>query len=192
MTLIIFSGIVILFLLLLMASINYEFRSCIKIKVNAPVEAAFKLAFDDKVMKQWLSSPQLDFVGLENIRGFKNEVGSQWKMVFSSKKGNRLEMLETITAFEDNKKMYFELADPFFKFHVKMDFDESNGKTTITEELKGKSANHFFNAMMRIFGRKSIKTKREQYKKLKDIIEETYNSKSRSEIEVNITDEAIK
>ncbi len=159
-----------------MSSINYEFSSRIQIDVNAPVAFVFKKAFDEEVMKKWFSSPQLDFVGLENVRGFKNEIGSQWKLIFSSKKGARMEMLETITDYVENKKFSFKLTDPFFNFHVNMLFVESDGITTVSEELKGKSKNHFFNAMMRVFGSRSKKVKRNQYNKLKEIIEDEYIS----------------
>lgn len=177
----IISAIIILFLLLLMSSINYEFYSKIKVEVNAPADFTFKRTLDEDVMKQWFSSPQLDFIGLENISGHKNEIGSKWKLIFSSKKGVRMEMLETITDFVENEKISFDLSDPFFKFHVNMMFREKNGKTIIHEELRGKSGNHFFNAMMRVFGGKSRRVKKDQYAKLKEIIETEFSTMDESE-----------
>ncbi|MBT8190678.1 MAG: SRPBCC family protein [Saprospiraceae bacterium] len=180
-TLLVISVIIILFLVLLMTSINYEFYSRTKVEINAPAEFTFQRTLDIDVMKKWFSSPQLEFIGQENISGYKNEIGSKWKLIFSSKKGVRMEMLETITDFAENEKISFDLTDPFFKFHVKMLFKENNGKTVIHEELRGKSGNHFFNAMMRVFGGKSRRVKKEQYAILKEIIEAEFSTMDESE-----------
>ena len=163
-----------------MTSINYVFTSKVNIEINAPLEYTFPKVFEEDIMKQWLGSSQLEFVGLENISGYKNEVGSQWKLIFSSRKGTRMEMLETITAYEENRNYAFELRDPYFKFHVDMEFENEGGKTLITEKISGKSHNHFFNAMMRIFGGKSRRVKEEQYAKLKEVIEEEYRKETRT------------
>ena len=161
--------------MLLMTSINYEFRSLVQTEINTPIDFVFKRIFDERIMKQWLSSPSLEFIGLVNVRGFKNEIGSQRKLVFASRKGAKLEMLETITAHKENKHLAFDLSDPYFNFHVDMKFEENNGGTLISESIIGKSHNHFFNAMMRIFGGKSRKVKALQYAKLKEVLEGEYS-----------------
>lgn len=173
-TLIVISAIIIIFLLFLMTSINYVFNSLIQIEIEAPVDYVYKMTMDEQIMKEWFTSPQMDFEGMENISGFKNEVGSEWFLVFKSRKGTPMKMRQKITAIEENKKFEFDLSDPFFRFEVKMNFAGKEGKTIITELLRGKSKNHFLNGLMRIFGRKSRRVKAMQYKKLKEIIETKY------------------
>jgi uncharacterized protein YndB with AHSA1/START domain len=157
-----------------MSSISYEFKSYITIKIAAPLELVFNLAMDEELMKEWFVSPQLDFERIENVKGYKNEIGSQWHLVFSSKKGTKMKMLETITDYKENQKFCFELSDPFFRFNVKMLFARDGSKTVLSEELTGSSRNHFLNGMMRIFGPKSRKIKEAQYQRLKEIIESRY------------------
>lgn len=83
-------------------------------------------------------------------------------------------MKKRITDYIENKKLSFDLTDPYFKFHVDTLFKEENGYTLISEDLKGNSKNHFFNAMMRVFGHKSKRVKAEQFDRLKSIIESGY------------------
>ncbi len=173
--LLVISAVLILILLFLMSSKRYIFRSHVRTLVEAPLGHAFSVTMDESLMSEWMSTQELQFIRMEKLQGADRAPGSQWKLVFRSKRGKLMEMEQTVTDYIENKHFGFDLNDPYFHFHIDILFDEEEGQTIITENLAGNSQRSLLNAMMRIFGRQSVKMKKKMYERLKQIIEETYH-----------------
>ena len=72
--------------------------------VNKPIEQVFEAFNDKEKLKEWMPTIK----SFEPVNEIEGMVGSTYKMVVIDANGNDFEMIETITAFEDNKRVGFE------------------------------------------------------------------------------------
>lgn len=106
------------------------------ITVNATPEEAFKIFTDTTIMKQWISG----LTHIEYVEGEMNSAGSKWKL-FIKQKDEHYQLLETMTAFEINRRFAFVLDHEMFQTAVDILFTPSPQGTIITVQntIKGNS-----------------------------------------------------
>lgn len=104
--------------------------------VSATPKEAFDIFNDTIKMKQWING----LTRIEFVEGQMNSVGSKWKLILDQE-GTHYEMLETMTAFEPNKRFAFILENEMFTTDVDIRFTPSHQGTIITADnlVKGKN-----------------------------------------------------
>ena len=106
------------------------------IVVDVSPEEAFQVFLDSSNMKLWITGlSRIDFV-----EGQMNSVGSKWKLILDQE-GAHYEMLETMTAFEPNRRFAFLLVNEVLTTDVDIRFTPSQQGTIITADniVKGKN-----------------------------------------------------
>jgi uncharacterized membrane protein len=146
---------------------NPTYSETLTVEVNAPADKTFAIFNEPKTMGEWLEG----FVSMEVLEGDYNELGAKYKLTFEEN-GKPFSMIETITKFEENESIGFDLTDEHGgDFHMEITFVESDGKTTISETMTGSSNSVFGNAMMALMKGRINKQKTGWYEKLAEYIE---------------------
>ena len=146
---------------------NPTYNETITVEVDAPVDKTFDIFNKPGTMGEWLEG----FVSMEILEGEQNEVGAKYKLTFEEN-GKQFSMVETITEFDENQRVGFDLTDDHGgDFHMNITFTEKDGKTTIAETMTGSSSGIFGNAMMALMKGSINKQKTGWYEKLGDYIE---------------------
>lgn len=98
--------------------------------VQKQVEQVFEAFNDEAALKEWIPSIK----SFEPINEVEGRVGSTYKMVVIDANGNDFEMIETVTAFEDNNRIGFEFnAQGMLKIDD-ITFSSNGNSTTITNK----------------------------------------------------------
>ena len=109
----------------------------------------------------------MKFESLELICGNENEVGAKYKLIVDEN-GRQLEFIETVTAYEFQKRVVFNLKDDFADFNLDISFKEQNGKTILTEVNRAGDGLPFWSkVMVTAFSRNYAVGKRIDYKPLR-------------------------
>ena len=146
---------------------NPTYNETITVEVDAPAEKTFAIFNKPGTMSEWLEG----FISMELIEGEENEIGAKYKLTFEER-GKQFSMIETITDFDVNERVGFDLTDDHGgNFHMDITFSEADGKTTIAETMTGSSSGIFGNAMMALMKSSINKQKTGWYEKLAEYIE---------------------
>lgn len=139
-----------------------------KMNVAKPLEVTYGVFMEDTLLDDWLSG----FKSAELVSpGDANGVGSKYKMVFEEG-GQLYEFEETITAIESNKLFAFELDSKFFTSQTEIKFEDLEGKwTTVTATTVTKGKGFVFKSMLPFMTASMEQREKEDYDKLKAIIE---------------------
>jgi hypothetical protein len=97
-----------------------------QIVVDRPTEHAFAVFADESKLADWMTG----FKSIETISGYANEIGSQYRLIFEEE-GEVMEMIETVTAFEQNKLFAVKLVNDLMYVDTEIEFTEEMGKTKI-------------------------------------------------------------
>jgi uncharacterized protein YndB with AHSA1/START domain len=147
---------------LLHPTIEYESR----IEINAAVDKSFQLFNDTALMKKWMPG----FLSLTKISGDANEVGSQWKLVLKQKE-DVFEMMETVTAFETNKRFAFNLDNDVMTGTTEVLFDGDSLQTVLLAKSTAKGKNFLMRSVFS-FSKPYFKQQQDDiYLQLKNTIE---------------------
>jgi uncharacterized membrane protein len=136
------------------------------VTVNAPASKTFAIFNDTANMRVWMDN----YKSIKHISGEKNEVGSKWELRFDEN-GRDMVIMETITAFEQDKLFAFEFEDEFAKFNVEIHFDEANGQTVISQTSTGEGKGMAARSMIAIMSGAIEKQQTGMYNKLKALVE---------------------
>ncbi len=146
---------------------NPTYSETITVEVDAPVDKTFAIFNQPGTMSEWLEG----FVSMELLEGEENAIGAKYKITFEEN-GKPFSMIETITDFDENQRVGFDLNDDHGgDFHINITFTEKEGKTTITETMTGSSSGVFGNAMMALMKGSINKQKTGWYENLATYIE---------------------
>src|SRR3990172_2447569 len=150
---------------LVIGLVSPTYNDTVSVTVNAPASKTFAVFNNPENMGKWMGS----FKSIRNISGAENEPGSKWELIFDEN-GSDLVMIETVTAFEQDKLFAFEIDDSFAKFNISIRFEENNGQTTITETTQGEGKSLPAKSMIAIVKGRIKKQKQEMYDKLKTLV----------------------
>ena len=137
------------------------------VEVNRPVEKAFAEFNDVSNMYKWI--PGFQFI--EPISGWPNEVGSKWKLVVKEEE-ERIELIETITAYKKNEVFAFNLSNEMMSEDVEIVFTSKGKNTIITAHNKVNGKNIFWKSLFVVSKSYFKNAQQESYEKLKIVIEE--------------------
>jgi len=147
---------------LLHPTIEYETRT----EVKAPLKKTFALFNDTTLMKNWMPG----FSSITNISGNENEVGSKWKLVLVQKE-EVYNMIETITAFENNKRFSYDLDNDIVFNNNDVTFNGDSTKTIVVAKTKVKGKNIFLRSMF-VFSKPYFQEQQDLiYSQLKKMVE---------------------
>ncbi len=136
------------------------------IEINKPVEEVWNLFHDETQMDKWL----MGFDSMELIEGKEREVGSKYKLYFDEN-GKKIEMIETITAFEPNKVFANTMNTEMMNTETTMHFSSLPIGTKIEVESIFIADGVVANLMVRM-GLSYIENRYKQsYQKLKELAE---------------------
>lgn len=136
------------------------------IAVEAIPEAAFKIFNDTSNMKQWI----MGLSRIEFVEGEMNAVGSKWKLILDQE-GAHYEMLETMTAYEPNRRFAFVLTNEMFTTEVDVRFTPSLQGTIITADNVVMGKNLFWHSFFVIMSSTFSNQSQQMYDNLKLIID---------------------
>lgn len=148
---------------ILTPSVSYE---C-SIEVDKPAKECWSVMNDESKMSKWI----LGYKRMEHVSGTPNTVGAV-SNVFVDDNGEEMVMQETITTIQENEKMGMVFSMDFMEMDFEINFDEKDGKTTITtisttegNGMVAKSMMAFMSGMMKEQEMKNLSN-------LKKVIEE--------------------
>ncbi|MFG0315972.1 MAG: SRPBCC family protein [Planctomycetota bacterium JB042] len=153
------------FLGLGLASESIEYRN--EIVIDRPPEEVWAVFSDPDRAKSWMTGLER----IENLSGEHLQVGSRWKLVFLEG-GEEIEVLETVTAVEPNRRFAFDLdAEPMLG-HTEVRFEPEGEGTRLvaTNEMRAKGL--IWRAVFRLSRTMFQARSQEQYALLKARIEE--------------------
>lgn len=134
--------------------------------VNASPKESFNVFNDTLAMKQWISG----LTRIEFVEGRMNEVGSKWKLILDQE-GAHYEMLETMTAYERDKRFAFTLVNDVFITDVDIRFTPSRQGTIITADNTLKGKNILWHSLFVVLCSQLKTQSQEMYDNLKLIID---------------------
>lgn len=152
---------------LVMGWITPEYSYENRVTIKAPVERVFATFMDESRMKEWMPT----FSHMENIRGAKRAIGSQWRLVFEEN-GERIELLEEVTVYEPLERYAFKMdADPFagdtdIRFTA---IDSSTTELGAVTHVVGKGM--VWKSLMALSKSTITERSQQQYEMLRDLIE---------------------
>jgi hypothetical protein len=117
-------------------------------------------------MKEWLA----DLVSAEVVSGKHLEVGSRWKFVFETE-GERVELIEQVTAVEGNARYAFDMETDPFTGNTDIRLVGDGGKTEMVATTRVVGRNVAFKALMRMFRGSMIEQSQKSYEALKRVVE---------------------
>jgi len=137
--------------------------------IDKPVEEVFTLFNDQKRLNEWITSIK----SFEPIEEKEGKVGSSYKMVVTDPNGNDFEMVERVTAFEENKRVGLEFdAESMLKIDD-IYFTSDGNSTTITNKATCKGTTYMAKCMFPYFKSMFRKTDQQSLDNFKAFIEKT-------------------
>ena len=138
-----------------------------KVEIEAASDVVYSFISEADKAKLWIAG----LSSVELISGEEMEVGSSYRMVFEYN-GKQMSMTETVTDSKENQQFGFDLTSDFVNSHIDISFEESDGKTIVTE-TNTYSGNNFLARAMTGITKKSTKVRQQaMYDKLKEVVEE--------------------
>ena len=131
-----------IFIFCLIGLIYPEFDYKNEVVINKPVEQVWKVFTDGEKMDQWL----IGLKSVEIVKGQPDEIGSQFKLKFVED-GHEMEVIETVTAFEANKRFAFDLDSDVFKGKTDIRMEPMGDKTKLTAVNSVDGHNLVYDAM---------------------------------------------
>lgn len=134
--------------------------------INKPIEEVFKVFNDQSKLKEWIPAVKV-FEPIEEKEGM---VGSTYRMVVDNK-GTDFEMKETVTAFEENKRVGLEFAAQGMLKTDDIVFTSDGTSTTITNNASCKGTTYLTKCMFPYLKGAFIKTDKASLDNFKNMIE---------------------
>jgi uncharacterized protein YndB with AHSA1/START domain len=162
-------GVIIVLLIVVVVGVGLavpEFEYENRITIDRPAEVVWPTFTDASRMKEWLA----DMVSAEVISGKHLEVGSRWKFVFDSE-GERVEVIEQVTAVEPNARYAFDMETEPFTGNTDIRLVPQGAKTELVATTKVVGRNVAFAALMRVFRGSMIEQSQKSYDALKRAVE---------------------
>ena len=170
---------VVVFLAVGLVTPEFSYES--KVTVNAPAEFAFEVFMDGSKMKEWISSLE----SIENISGAEREIGSKWKLTFDEN-GEKIEILETATAYEPNKRYAFDVETEPFLGNIDIRFTALDSMTTEIKAVSFMSGKNILWKSVLALSKSTIEERsQEQYETLKNVIETDFKNRKAEMISEN-------
>ena len=118
----------------------------VEVEVDKPLEETFALFNDHTIMDQWIKDVK-SFTAIEETEAM---VGNKYRMVVDSE-GREIEMIETITAWEPNRRvgMQFE-AEDMLKSNI-ISFGQNGNSTIITNNASCQGTSYMAKCMFPYF-----------------------------------------
>jgi len=110
---------------LLFPQVKYDAQT----SVNLPLSETFTLFNDIEKTKEWIPEIQ----SITPVKETPDIIGSQHKMVIQNE-GTAMEMLETVTDYQVNKKVVLEFDADMMSKTDQYTFAEKDGNTTISHQ----------------------------------------------------------
>ena len=136
--------------------------------IDRPLEEVFTAFNDHTKLKEWIPTVK----SFEPIEEKKGKVGSTYKMIVDEN-GKNFEMIETVTAFEVNKKVGLEFDAQGMLKTDEITFTSDGGKTTITTRSICKGTNYLLKCTFPYFKSIFKSTDQEYLNNFKKHIEKT-------------------
>jgi len=111
-----------------------EFQT--KVTAEKPLEYSFAIFSNPMFITDWMTGLK----SITYISGIPYQVGNQWELAMDYN-GDKYIFIQEITEFEIYNNFQFTLRNQKMHVDVRIDFEETDGKTTITttNTFKGKS-----------------------------------------------------
>ena len=153
---------------LITKSINYGHA----ITVDKPVEEAWAVSQDEAKFADWLKG----FKSIELIEGQQDEIGSKYKVIVNPGEGqDDFEMIQTLVDYKEFDYATLHFDSEFMIFEQTIDYEEVDGKTTITSDSKVAAKGFMTRAMfavMDLLTNSFQKQEAENFNNLKKLIDE--------------------
>lgn len=137
--------------------------------IDKPVEEVFMAFNDHKNLQKWITSIK----SFEPIDEKEGKVGSMYKIIVTDAKGNDFEMVEKVTAFEENKRVSLEFDAQSMLKTDDIVFTTDGSTTTITNNASCRGTDYMAKCMFPYFKNMFIKTDQESLDNFKKFIEKT-------------------
>lgn len=146
---------------------SYSYSS--QVIIERPIAHTWKVFTDPDNTGKWLEG----FKSIETIEGEPMTVGSKFRIVFLQD-GEEFEMLETMTAIDENERFAFDLETEVHTGSVDIRFSELDSmQTEITAVTVSEGKNLFMKSMFVLMKGYFQSMSDQQYAKLKEVIEAT-------------------
>lgn len=165
----VFVGILSLVLSFLLVGLIYtEEIQIFEIEIDKPVYKSFQIFNDPFSLPMWVTGLK----DMKIISGDLEKPGSRHLMIIEQY-GEKIEIIETLTAYEENKIYAFDYDNQFMTGSLETKFLDQGNKTklVITNTYSGKNVIH--RAVLHLMHSKIEQEQINQYKKLKEVIETT-------------------
>ncbi|MDJ0657033.1 MAG: SRPBCC family protein [Xanthomonadales bacterium] len=108
----------------------------IEVHVSADRPTVFAVYNNPERMGDWVEG----FLGMENLSGQPNEVGSRWRLSFEHDRGGVMEVEEKVIAFRQDELFAFTADSDFATMDSRTRFEDAGNGTVIRvdAELEGK------------------------------------------------------
>lgn len=147
-----------------LASESVEYEN--SVTIDRPPAAVWAVFSDADRMKDWM----IGLERFENISGEHLEVGSRWRFVFLED-GKEIEVTETVTAVEENRRFAFDLDAEPFQGHTEVTLVPEGTGTRLTAANTVRGKGLLWRAVMRLSTAIFESRGQEHYSKLKTLIE---------------------
>lgn len=132
---------------ILVPEIKYEAQ----VTVNRPLHETFMLFNDPRQISEWIPEVKK----MEIVEAKPGMVGTKIKMTIENE-GQKIQMMETITAYEENNRVAFEFEAGGMLKTNDMAFTGDSVSTTIHANYLCKGSNPFYRSLFSFFKSKFI------------------------------------
>ncbi len=141
------------------------------VTIEKPIEDTYDAFMDVEILDDWLTG----FKSIEVISesGDPDGVGNKYKMMFEEG-GELYEFEETITGVEWDEYFSFDLDSKFFSSSTRIEFEDKGDKTQVTSTTTTEGKGFVFKSMLPFMKNSMQQREKEDYDKLKEIIETQY------------------
>ena len=161
-------GLILLLLIVFFATglVVKETKYQVSTTINKPVEEVFEVFNDQSKLREWIPSVKT-FEAIEEKEG---KVGSTYRMVVDNQ-GEDFEMIERITAYEENKRVGLEFDAQGMLKTDEIVFTSEGTSTTITNNASSKGTDYFHKCLLPYFKSAMIKTDQSSLDNFKAMME---------------------
>jgi len=143
---------------------SVEFQT--KVTAEKPLEYSFAIFSNPMFISDWMTGLK----SITYISGIPYQVGNQWELTLEYD-GEKYVFIQEITEFELYESFQFSLRNQRMHIDVRIEFEEINGKTTITSTNTVKGKNMIWKSLFPFLINSIQQSTQNDYDKLKDLIE---------------------
>lgn len=141
-----------------------EFQT--KVTAEKPLEYSFAIFSNPMFISDWMTGLK----SIAYVSGVPYQVGNQWELTMEYE-GEKFVFIQEITGFEMYKNFQFTLRNDQLHIDVRIDFEETDGKTTITTTNTIRCKNILWRSYFPFIIDDIQKSSQEEYDNLKALIE---------------------